>query len=100
MKYTKQNGVRNVWNQAGFWRLFGGVAKSRKMRTQICETEKSWLLKMRVECGGQRWGKVDNCGWMERDLRSASGGTEAQTASARTVGLLFQKILDFYMKIT
>ena len=26
--------------------------------------------------------------------------TEAQTASARTVGLLFQKILDFYMKIT
>ena len=25
-------------------------------------------------------------GWMERDFASAGGGTEAQTASARTVG--------------
>ena len=100
VKYTKQNGVRNVWNQAGFWRLFGGVAKSRKMRTQICETEKIWLLKMRVECGGQRWGKVDNCGWMGSNFTSTEGGTEAQTASARTVVPMSQKILDFYMKFT
>ena len=45
-------------------------------------------------------GKVDNCGWMGRDLRSAEGGTEAQTASARTVVPTGQKILDFYMKFT
>ena len=34
------------------------------------------------------------------DLGSDGGGTEAQTASARTVGMIFQKIIDFYMKIT
>ena len=85
MKYTKQNGVRNVWDKAGFWRLFGGVAKSRKMRTQICETVKSWLLKLRAESSVGWWRKVDNCGWKGRDLRGAGGGTEAQTASARTV---------------
>ena len=29
---------------------------------------------------------MDNCGWMGRDFASPEGGTEAQTASARTVG--------------
>ena len=62
VKYTKQNGVRNVWNQAGFWRLFGGVAKSQKMRTQICETVKSWLLKLRAESSGGWWRKVGYSG--------------------------------------
>ena len=44
-------------------------------------------------------GKVDNCGWMERDLRSASGGTEAQTASARTVGADGSKNTRFLYEI-
>ena len=29
---------------------------------------------------------MDNCGWMGSDFDSTGGGTEAQTASARTVG--------------
>ena len=33
-------------------------------------------------------------------LGDACGGTEAQTASARTVGADESKILDFYMKFT
>ena len=33
-------------------------------------------------------------------LGDAGGGTEAQTASARTVVPTCQKILDFYMKFT
>ena len=62
MKSIKQNGVRNVWDKAGFWRLFVGVAKSQKMRTQICETEKSWLFKLHVESNGGWWGKVGYSG--------------------------------------
>ena len=70
MKYTKQNGVRNVWDKAGFWRLFGGVFESQKMRTQICETVNSWLLKMRVGYSGGWWVRVED--WM--DLLEFGGG--------------------------
>ena len=46
--------------------------------------------------GGVKWVIVGvGSGW-----GSASGGTEAQTASARTVVPTSQKILDFYMKFT
>ena len=69
------------------------------MRTQICETVKSWLLKMWVESSGGRWRKVDNCGWMGSDLQSAGGGTEAQTASARTVGAADSKNTRFLYEI-
>ena len=62
MKYTKQNGVRNVCDKDGFWRLFGGVVESQKMRTQICETVKSWLLKLRTESSVGWWGKVGYSG--------------------------------------
>ena len=61
------------------------------MRMQICEDEKSLELMMA--------GKWD---WMYmfwiviwEDLGSDGGGTEAQTASARTVGMISQKYLIF-----
>ena len=47
--------------------------------------------------GGVKW--VIVVGLMG-DWGSAGGGTEAQTASARTVVPMSQKILDFYMKFT
>ena len=50
-------------------------------------------------CSGGWWGKVDNCGWMGSDLRSAGGGTEAQTASARTVGADGSKNTRFLYEI-
>ena len=62
MKFIKQNEVRNVWDKAGFWRPFGGVVESRKMRTEICETVKSWLLKLRVESSCGWWWKVGYSG--------------------------------------
>ena len=37
--------------------MFRVLAKSQKMRTQICETVKSWLLKIRAESSGGWWGK-------------------------------------------
>ena len=44
-------------------------------------------------------GKVDNCGWMGSDFASAGGGTEAQTASARTVVPMSQKNTRFLYEI-
>lgn len=58
VKSTKQNGVSDICGKAGFWRLFGGVAKSQKMRTQICEAVKSWLLKILVWRSGEWWRNV------------------------------------------
>ena len=42
--------------------------------------------------GGEKWIDVSEWG---SDFDSDSGGTEAQTASARTVVPMSQKILDF-----
>ena len=50
-----------------------------------------------VENGDGKWLIVG--GW-EVILPVPGGGTEAQTASARTVVPMSQKILDFYMKFT
>ena len=50
-----------------------------------------------MEDGG---GKVGESGGFGSDFASPWGGTEAQTASARTVVPTGQKILDFYMKFT
>ena len=47
--------------------------------------------------GGEKWIIVGGLG---SDFASAGGGTEAQTASARTVVPMSQKMLDFYMKFT
>ena len=69
------------------------------MRTQICETVKSWLLELRVESSGGWWGKVGYSGWMGSDFDGASGGTEAQTASARTVGADGSKNTRFLYEI-
>ena len=45
-------------------------------------------------------GKVGESGGLGVVGGVPGGGTEAQTASARTVVLPLQKILDFYMKFT
>ena len=59
-------------------------------------------LAFEISCGcSVGWlKKVDNCGWLGSYFASAGGGTEAQTASARTVVPMSQKILNFYMKFT
>ena len=49
-----------------------------------------------MEDGG---GEVDNCGWMGSDFASTGGGTEAQTASARTVGADDSKNTRFLYEI-
>ena len=73
--------------------------ESRKMRTQICETVKSWLLKLRVESSGEWWGKVGESGGFGVVGGVPGGGTEAQTASARTVGADGSKNTRFLYEI-
>ena len=86
--------------QSWLFNRFRVLAKSQKMRTQICETVKSWLLKIRAESSIGWWSNVGESGCFESNFASPWGGTEAQTASARTVVPMTQKILDFYMKFT
>ena len=78
---------------------FRVLAKSQKMRTQICETVKSWLLKTVVESGGEWRSNVGESGVFGSGLGNARGGTEAQTASARPVGADITKNTRFLYEI-
>ena len=84
VKFIKQNGVMCVCDKDCFWRIRRLSWNRGKCGRRYARPRKAGFWKCAwgvVGDGGEMWVRVG----VGSDLRSAWGGTEAQTASARTV---------------